>query len=80
MDEWEKQEKELQRQEANRKAKEKRQRQKEQLAVPIHIPNSGEKGEYEKLRDKTILERCKAMKESGMFSDSELQAMYDMIK
>ena len=46
---------------------------KEELAKPIDMPDVGEKSDYEKLRDSTIIDRHQAMKESGMFSDIELE-------
>ena len=66
--------------ENNRKMKEWRQRKKEELQKPIEMPKQIEKGAYEKARDQTILERYNAMKESGMFSEKELQHMIKMIK
>ena len=58
-----------------RKRKEKQAELKEKLSTPISIPDSGEKCEYEKIRDATIKARHQAMKESGMFSESELDKM-----
>ena len=43
------------------------------------MPKPNEKGDYEKARDQTVLERHSAMKESGLFSDNELQAMIKTI-
>ena len=58
-----------------RKRKEKQTELKEKLSTPISIPDSGEKSEYEKIRDENINARYQAMKESGMFSDCELEKM-----
>ena len=58
-----------------RKRKEKQEELKEKLSTPISIPDSGEKSEYEKIRDENIKARHQAMKESGMFSDCELDKM-----
>ena len=55
LDEWEKQERELQRQEVNKYQKERRKKKKEQLTRPIEMPDLGEKGDYEKARDENIL-------------------------
>ena len=63
----------------NRKQRERYQKKKEELSKPIAMPKQTAKGDYEKARDHTILERYHAMKESGMFSDTELQHMVDMI-
>ena len=79
LDEWEKQERELQRQEVNKYQKERRKKKKEQLTRPIEMPDLGEKGDYEKARDENILERHRAMQESGMFSDNELKYMLEKI-
>ena len=65
--------------ERNRKQRERYQKKKEELSKPIAMPKQTVKGDYEKARDHTILERYHAMKESGMFSDAELQHMVDMI-
>ena len=65
--------------ERNKKQRERYQRKKEELSKPIAMPKQTVKGDYEKARDQTILERYNAMKESGMFSDTELQHMIDMI-
>ena len=77
---WEEQEKKEHRMEINRKQNERRQKVREELAKPIHMPKQSEKGEYEKCRDDNILKRHEAMKESGLFTDTELQAMLNMIK
>ena len=69
----------LMKEERNRKQRERYQKKKEELSKPIAAPKQTVKGEYEKARDHTILERYNAMKESGMFSDTELQHMVDMI-
>ena len=58
-----------------RKRKEKQAALKEKLSTPISIPDSGEKSEYEKIRDENIKARQQAMKESGMFCDCELEKM-----
>ena len=55
-----------------RKRQEKQAELKEKLSTPINMPDSGGKSEYEKVRDETIKARHQAMKESGMFSDCEL--------
>ena len=55
-----------------RKRQEKQAELKEKLSTPINMPDSGAKSEYEKVRDETIKARHQAMKESGMFSDCEL--------
>ena len=50
------------------------------MLKPIKLPiKQTEKGDYEKARDKAILERHNAMKESGMFEDNELQVILNMI-
>ena len=59
-----------------RKRQEKQAELKEKLSTPISMPDSGEKSEYEKIRDETIKARQQAMKESGMFSDCELDKMF----
>ena len=65
-----------------RKRKEKAERLREEMSKPIDMPIVGEKCEYEKLRDERVRERFNAMKESGMFSEKELDnilksKMYD---
>ena len=59
--------------------RERRKRQKEKLSQPINIPKLGEKGEYEKVRDGIIGERYDAMKESGLFSEKELEMIKEKI-
>ena len=71
---WEEQEKKEHRMEMNRKQNERRQKVREELA------KQAEKGEYEKCRDNNILKRHEAMKKSGLFSDTQLHAMLNMIK
>ena len=58
-----------------RKRKEEQARIKDELSRPISMPDLGEKSDYEKVREKTIRDRHLSMKESGMFSDSELDKM-----
>ena len=58
-----------------RKRQEKQAELREKLSTPISMPESGEKSEYEKVREETIKARHQAMKESGMFSDCELDKM-----
>ena len=75
---------ELRRKEKNeelaRKQRERRKKKKKELLKPIKLPvKNKEKGDYEKARDRNILERHKAMKESGMFEDNELQVILHMI-
>ena len=65
--------------ERREKDKERRARQKEQLQQPINVPKLGEKGEYEKVRDGIICERHDAMKESGLFSEKELEMLKEKI-
>ena len=79
MERWYAQEKLEKRAELARKQKERREQKKKELLKPIDCPKQMEKGEYEKVRDKTIMERHNAMKESGMFGDNELQAILHMI-
>ena len=43
------------------------------------MPQQTIKGDYEKARDQTILARYHVMKESELFSDTELQYMVNMI-
>ena len=63
-----------------RKQRERREKKKKELLKPIKLPvKNKEKGDYEKARDKAILERHNAMKESGMFEDNELQVILNMI-
>ena len=59
--------------------RDRRQRLKEKLSQPIDTPKSGEKGEYEKVRDGIIGERHDAMKESGLFSEKELEMIKEKI-
>ena len=61
--------------ERKRKRKEKKEKLKEELSRPIIMPDLGEKSQYEKVRDQTIRDRQQAMKESGMFNDTELENM-----
>ena len=64
-----------------RKQRERREKIKKELQKPIKLPiKNKEKGDYEKARDRTILERHNAMKESGMFEENELQAILSMIR
>ena len=79
LDRWAEQERAEKKAEQARKAREKRKEKKEQLLKPIDVPKQLEKGEYEKARDQTILERHNAMKDSGMFNDKELLYMLNMI-
>ena len=65
--------------ERNRKRRETYQKKKEELSKPITMSKQTIKGDYEKARDNTILERYHAMKESGMFDENELHHMLDMI-
>ena len=58
-----------------RKRQEKQAELKEKLSTPISMPESGEKSEYEKVREETIKARHQAMKESEMFRDCELDEM-----
>ena len=64
------------RKEKNRKAKERRD---EELSKPIRMPKTGEKGSYEQVRDEMIQQRHDAMKESGMFTDKELEQILEKI-
>ena len=59
--------------------RDRRKKQKEKLSQPISIPKSGEKGDYEKVRDGIIGERYEAMKESGLFSEKELKMIKEKI-
>ena len=43
------------------------------------MPKTGEKGNYEKVRDEMIQQRHDAMKESGMFTDKELTQILEKI-
>ena len=79
LEKWRQQEREQHKAEIAKKAKERRQQKKEELLKPIDMQLSIEKGDYEKARDRTILDRHSAMKESGLFSDYELQAMLKTI-
>ena len=79
LEKWRQQEKEQEKAEIAKKARERRQQKKEELLKPIDMPKTNEKGDYEKARDQTVLERHSAMKESGLFSDNELQAMIKTI-
>ena len=79
LEKWRQEENEQQKAEIARKAKERRQKKKEELLKPIDMPMQTEKGDYEKERDRTILERHSAMKESGLFSNDELKAMLKTI-
>ena len=64
-----------------RKQRERREKIKKELQKPIKLPiKNKEKGDYEKARDRTILERHNAMKESGMFEENELQAILSIIR
>ena len=76
---------ELRRKERNeelaRKQRERREKIKEELQKPIKLPiKNKEKGDYEKARDRTIMERHDAMKASGMFEENELQVILNMIR
>ena len=84
MDRWYEQEYEQKRKEKNaelaKKQRERRKEKKEALLKPIKLPiKQIKKGDYEKARDRTIMERHNAMKESGMFDDNELQVILNMI-
>ena len=79
LEKWREQEREQEKAENAKKARERRQQKKEELLKPIDMQLSIEKGDYEKARDRTILDRHSAMKESGLFSDYELQAMLKTI-
>ena len=80
LDRWYEQERKEKKEELARKQREKRKEKKEALLKPIKLPiKQTEKGDYEKARDRTILERHDAMKESGMFEDNELQVILNMI-
>ena len=79
MDRWYEQERREKNAELARKQRERRKEKKEALLKPIKLPKQMEKGDYEKARDKTILERYNAMRESGMFEDIELQAILNTI-
>ncbi len=79
LEKWRQQEREQQTAEIAKKAKERREKKKEELLKPIDMQMQIEKGDYEKARDKTILDCHGAMKESGLFSDHELLAMLKAI-
>ena len=66
------------RKERNRKQKERRDKQKEELSKPITM-RSSEKSKYEEARDETIRQRHDAMKESGLFNDTELARILETI-
>ena len=75
MERWYEQERKEKNAEIARKQRERRKKQKEALLKPINLPKQIEKGDYEKARDKIILERHNAMRESGMFKDNELESI-----
>ena len=79
LEKWRQEEKEQEKAEIAKKARERRQQKKEELLKPIDMPKPNEKGDYEKARDQIVLQRHSAMKESGLFSDKELQAMIKTI-
>ena len=80
LDRWYEQERKEKNEELARKQRERRKEKKEALLKPIKLPiKQIEKGDYEKARDRTIMERHAAMKESGMFEDNELQVILNMI-
>ena len=66
---WLKYEMEKMREEKKAYMKEYHRKKREALQQPIEIEDLGEKGEYEKLRDKTVKEFEKLKKESGLFDD-----------
>ena len=65
--------------ETEKRKKERYQKKKEELSKLITISKRTIKGDYEKARDNTILERYHAMKELGMFDEHDLHHMLDMI-
>ena len=67
------------RQERNRKQKERRDKQKEELAKPITMPENVGKSKYEEARDETIRQRHDAMKESGLFTERDLERVLETI-
>ena len=67
------------RQERNRKQKERRDKQKEELAKPITMPEGVGKSKYEEARDETIRQRHDAMKESGLFTERDLERVLETI-
>ena len=75
LEKWREQERKQDKAEKAKKARDRREQKKEELLKPIDMPVQVEKGDYEKARNETILERHTAMKESGLFSDHELKAM-----
>ena len=79
LEKWREQERQQEKEKLAKKARDRREQTKEELLKPIDMPVQVEKGDYEKARDKTIRDRHTAMKESGMFSDHELQAMLKSI-
>ena len=79
LEQWREQERKQNKAEIAKKARDRREQKKEELLKPIDMPVQVEKGEYEKARNETILECHTAMKESGLFSDHELNAMLKTI-
>lgn len=70
---------EIEREEINRKQRERRQKVREELSKPMIGPEQGEKGKYEEARDDLVRQRHRAMEESGLFNQEELQSMLNVI-